>query len=123
MALPKNHILVPIDFSDQSIVALGQAQSLARISRADMTLIHVLDNPVSMPFFRQSAAEKKSVEKKILTELQKLARAATEKTGSKVEAVIAHGKIYEEIQKAAKRLKCSLILMGTNGSSGIKKFI
>src|SRR5262245_17318121 len=106
----KNHILVPVDFSDQSIVALGQAQSLARISRADMTLIHVVDNPLfNVPFFRSSAAEKKSVEKKITAELQKLAKAATEKTGSKVEILVVHGKIYEEIQKAAKKLKCTLI--------------
>ena len=124
MALLKNHILVPVDFSDQSLVALGQAQSLARISRAELTLIHIIDHHVfSVPFFRSTQTEKKSIEKKITVELQKLAKAATEKTGSKVNSVVAEGKIYEEIQKAAKRLKCTLILMGTNGSSGIKKFI
>ena len=87
----KNHILVPIDFSDQSIVALGQAQSLARISRASMTLIHVVESHMSMPFFRSSAAEKKSMEKKIQAELQKLAKGVTEKTGSKTEVLIVHG--------------------------------
>ena len=124
MAALKNHILVPVDFSVQSLVALGQAQSLARISRADLTLIYVIDDPMfSIPLFSTSESEKKSIEKKIKTELLKLARAATEKTGSKVEVIVAHGKIYEEIQNAAKRLKCSLILMGTNGRSGIRKFI
>ena len=124
MTALKNHILVPIDFSEQSLVALGQAQSLARISRANLTLIHVIDDPLfSMPFFRSKETATKSVEKKIKTELDRLAKAATEVTGSKVETTVAHGKIYEEIQNTAKKLKCTMILMGTNGRSGIRKFI
>jgi len=124
MTALKNHILVPVDFSEQSLVALGQAQSLARISRAELTLIYVIDDPLfSVPFFRSKDTNNKGFEKKIKTELTKLAKSATEITGSKVETVVAHGKIYEEIQAAAKKLKCTLILMGTNGRSGIRKFI
>jgi len=124
MTALKNHILVPIDFSEQSLVALGQAQSLARISRANLTLIYVIDDPLfSMPFFRSKESAAKSFEKKIKTELTKLAKSATEITGSRVETVVAHGKIYEEIQNTAKKLKCTMILMGTNGRSGIRKFI
>jgi nucleotide-binding universal stress UspA family protein len=124
MALLKNNILVPLDFSEQAMVALGQAQSLAKITKADLTLIHVIDDPrFSIHIFRTSEAEKKSMEKKIMAEMQKIAKGIHEKTAIRVDVILAHGKVYEEVQKAAKKLKCSLILMGTNGSTGIKKFI
>jgi len=124
MASVKNCILVPLDFSEQSLIALGQAQSLARISRADLVLMHVIEDPFfSMPLFNRSAVEAKAVEKKVQSELLKQAKAIHEKTGIHVDTLIANGKVYEEIQKAAKRLKCRLILMGTNGRSGIRKFI
>ncbi|HNP99921.1 MAG TPA: universal stress protein, partial [Bacteroidia bacterium] len=63
------------------------------------------------------------LEKKISKELEKLAHETTEKVGVRVFTMISHGKVYEEIQKAAKKLKCSFIIMGTNGSVGLKKFI
>jgi nucleotide-binding universal stress UspA family protein len=124
MAIVRNHILVPVDFSDQSLIALGQAQSLARISKADLTLIHIIDDPFfNVSFFSRSEKEKKSAEKKIQKELQRLAKETTDKFGVRTDTMIVHGKIYEEIQKVAKKLKCSFIVMGTGGSVGIKKFI
>jgi nucleotide-binding universal stress UspA family protein len=124
MAAVKNSILVPLDFSEQSLIALGQAQSLARISRADLVLMHVIEDPFfSMPLFNRSASEAKAVEKKVQAELTKQAKGIHEKTGIRVDTLVANGKVYEEVQKAAKRLKTRMILMGTNGRSGIRKFI
>src|SRR5262249_16733180 len=105
-------------------VALGQAQNLARITRAEMTLIHVLDMPAfHLPFFDSSEKEKKSMEKKVKTELEKTASDTVKRFGVRTDSLVVHGKVYEEIQKAAKKVKCSMIVMGTNGSTGLKKFI
>ena len=121
MASFRNHILVPIDFSEQSFIALGQSYNLARLTKADITLINVIDDTYYLTFFQKK--EDKTLEKKIQKELEKLAHETTEKVGVRVFTLVVSGKVYEEIQKAAKKLKCSFIIMGTNGSMGLKKFI
>ncbi|MCX6291715.1 MAG: universal stress protein [Bacteroidetes bacterium] len=122
MAVLRNHILVPVDFSEQSFIALGQSYNLARLTKATLTLLYVIEESFQLPIFKKKK-EDKSMEKKIRKELEKLAHDTTEKSGIKVETMIARGKVYEEIQKAARKLKCSFIVMGTSGGSGIKKFI
>jgi nucleotide-binding universal stress UspA family protein len=122
MGSSNNHILVPIDFSAQSIVALDQSYNLARLTKADITLIHVIEETFHLPFF--SKKENSSVEKKIKKELEKLAAETMQKVSIHVNTIICKGKVYEEIQKAARKLKSSFIVMGTNGTSaGLKKFI
>ena len=121
MGVNKNHILVPIDFSDQSLIALKQSYNLARLTKADLTLINVIDQSFHLPFF--SVKEDKSIEKKIQKALEKLAEETTKESGIVVNILVVRGKVYEEVQKAAKKLKCSFIIMGTNGSHGLKKFI
>jgi nucleotide-binding universal stress UspA family protein len=119
MSALKNHILVPIDFSEQSLIALSQSYNLARLTMADITLINVIDDSFHMPFFSKS--ENQSIEKKIQKQLEKLSSETSEKAGIKINSLVVRGKVYEEIQKAAKKLKTSFIVMGTTGSVGIKK--
>ena len=121
MAGFKNHILVPIDFSEQSIIALEQSYNLAQLTKADITLINVIEEPFQLPFFTK--LEEKGLEKKIKKELEKLAAETMKKLSIHVNTLIVRGKVYEEVNKAAKKLKSSFIIMGTNGSIGIKKFI
>ncbi len=121
MAGFNNRILVPIDFSEQSIIALEQSFNLARLTKADITLINVIDESFHLPFF--SKKEEKGLEKKINKELEKLAADTMKQSSVHVEFIVVRGKVYEEIQKTAKKIKASFIVMGTNGSIGIKKFI
>ena len=115
----KNHILVPVDFSEQSLIALGQSQNLARLTRAELTLIYVIEEAINLPFVKRK--EEKTLEKNIFKELDKLAHETTAKSGVKTDVIIVRGKVYEEIQKAAKKLKSSMIIMGTNGAASFKK--
>ena len=123
----RNLILVPIDFSEQSLIALSQSFNLARLTRAEIMLINVIDDDehTSLSFFLKSKKEnKKALEKNILDKLHKTAEDAMKKSsGVKINAMVSYGKIYDEISKTAKKLKCNFIVMGTNGSSGIKRFI
>ncbi|HNA59327.1 MAG TPA: universal stress protein, partial [Chitinophagales bacterium] len=50
MATEKRHIIVPIDFSEQSRIALSQTFNLARMSNADITLLHVIDEALFTSF-------------------------------------------------------------------------
>ena len=77
MASFRNHILVPIDFSEQSLIALGQSYNLARLTKADITLINIIEDSFHLPFFQKK--EDKTLEKKISKELEKLAHETTEK--------------------------------------------
>jgi len=121
MANLKNHILVPIDFSEQSIIALGQSYNLARLTRASMTLIYVIEEHFHLPFKKK---EDKSLERNIQKELKRLADETYTKSGVKTDTIVANGKVYEEIQNVAKKLKSSMVIMGTNGSGkGLKRFI
>ena len=43
-------ILVPTDFSGNSLIATGQAGALARHFHAEVTLLHVDEFPVMRPF-------------------------------------------------------------------------
>jgi nucleotide-binding universal stress UspA family protein len=122
MANLKNHILVPIDFSQQSLIALGQSYNLARLTKASLTLIYVIEEHFHLPFTDKK--ENKSLDKNVLKELKKLADETYAKSGVKTDTMVVHGKVYEEIQNAAKKLKSSMIIMGTNGSGkGLKRFI
>lgn len=121
MAGLKNHILVPVDFSEQSLIALSQSYNLAKLTMADITLINVIDDSFQLPFF--SKKDNQGMEKKITKELEKLSVETSQKAGIRVNSMVVHGKVYEEIQKAAKKLKSSFIVMGTTGSTGLKKFI
>ncbi len=117
----KNHILVPIDFSEQSLIALSQSYNLAKLTMADITLINVIDDSFQFPFF--SKGEDQAMEEKITKELERLSEETSKKAGIKVNSMVVHGKVYEEVQKAAEELKSSFIVMGTTGSVGLKKFI
>jgi len=121
MAIFKNHILVPIDFSEQSLIALGQSVNFARITKASITLIYVLEDHFHLPFVKPK--EDKTLEKNIRKELEKISSETHLKHAVNTDFIITRGKVYEEIQKAARKLKSSMIIMGTNGSIGIKRFI
>jgi nucleotide-binding universal stress UspA family protein len=126
MASTKNHILVPVDFSEQSFIALAQSYNLARLTKAEITLIYVIDDDESSPlsfFLKSKKQNKKALEKNITDKLNEVAKDTFKKSSVKTNTIIAYGKIYEEINAAAKKLKCSFIIMGTNGKHGIKRFI
>jgi nucleotide-binding universal stress UspA family protein len=117
----KNHILVPIDFSEQSLIALEQSYNLARLNLAEITLINVIEESFHLPFI--SKPDTSELESHIAKELDKLASETMQKMNVRITTIVRHGKVYEEIQKAAQDLNSTFIIMGTTGSIGIKKFI
>lgn len=121
-----SHILVPIDFSEQSLIALGQSYNIARLSNADITLIHVIEEQ-RLPFLGNIVSRRKEydeiMENAIAEKLQQLARDTAGKSGLNVNVLIRKGKVYQEIVDSANDLNSRFIIMGTNGSVGIKRFI
>ena len=44
MSIVTSRILIPIGFSDQSMIALGQAFNLAKIKRSEIILLSVIED-------------------------------------------------------------------------------
>ncbi len=118
-----NTIVVPIDFSEQSLIALRQSYNIARHIKARLLLIHVLDEDflktLEHLFKEQSYEDPVMYQSK--QRLDTLARQVEEETGLQVGTTIRKGKIYEEIVKLAHEVKASFIIMGTHGAHGLKK--
>lgn len=120
-----NKILVPIDFSEQSLIALDQSYNLAREYKAEITLLYVLEQHEGLvALFGPSEKEEAEKKRKIEAELEKLADKVYKKEKIKVNYLVAKGRPYEKIVEVSEMIGAMLIMMGTNGTVGIrKKFI
>jgi nucleotide-binding universal stress UspA family protein len=120
MIQSSNKILVPIDFSTQSLVALEQSYNLAHEYHAEITLLNVIEEGgmLSKLFSSQQHDELK---KKLQEQLDAMAADVEKKSGVKVNTIIAKGSIYDKIAEVAEMINATLIVMGTNGDEGLKK--
>lgn len=116
-------ILVPIDFSDQSLIALEQSFNLAREMKAEITLIYVIEDsgPLSKLFSTKDKKQENEIKKKIEDKLNKLAKEVEKKNKIKVHVRIPTGAVYEQIVEIAELMNATFIIMGCNGTMGIKK--
>lgn len=126
MSSEAGQIVIPVDFGDQALIAVTQSYNLARLTKSEITLLHVIDNDVLKPFQDIVSAKhnyEDHLKEGIKLKLNELAQKVHEGTGVKVNTMIRTGKIYEEIVDAAKAVNASLIIMGTMGAVGLKKKI
>lgn len=100
-------ILVPIDSTEQTIIALNQSYNLARLTQSKIVLLTIDEenNPV--------AAQKR---------LAELAKDAAEKSGCPVETMVRKGNVYEEINKVADVLN-PLLMIGLTSKITLNKII
>jgi nucleotide-binding universal stress UspA family protein len=119
----QNKILVPIDFSEQSIIALKQSYNLAKLTKSEILLIYVIDEDFLKSLENIFAEDyyEDPVRDQIQTRLDKLANEVKNETGVTVNTTIRKGKIYEEIVLVAKEVDAKFIIMGTHGKVGLKK--
>jgi nucleotide-binding universal stress UspA family protein len=115
-------ILVPIGFSEQSIVALGQALNLAKIKNSDVVLLSVIEEQsmIQSLFLDDNSDELK---KKVKEKLELIAAEYSLKYGVDVDTMVAKGRVYEQVNEVAEMISADLIVMGTNGVNSKSKFI
>jgi nucleotide-binding universal stress UspA family protein len=122
-----NHIVVPVDFSEQSRVALGQTYNLARATSSDITLVYVIDETLLesvLNLFSNHEAQETLLRAGIEARLKTLAEESRKDSGLDIKIRIEKGKIYEQIVKVAEELRAAFIIMGTAGERTLaKKFI
>jgi nucleotide-binding universal stress UspA family protein len=124
-------ILVPIDFSENSMKALDNAIYMAKLSKAGITLIHntevVMADPNPGGYFAPSlnnyAAFEKDMFENAKNHLKKLAEKIEKKNKIKVTSITTSGWIREQILNTAEKIKADIIVMGTHGTKGLREFI
>jgi nucleotide-binding universal stress UspA family protein len=117
-----NKILVPIDFSEQSLIALEQSFNLAREYNAEITLLNVIEESGMLARFF-SKDQQEDMKKKIQEQLDELAIEQEKKSKIKINTLIAKGAVYEKINEVAEIINATMVIMGTHGGEGdgIKK--
>lgn len=109
-------ILVPVDFSQPSELALSHACSLAIVHHAAVTVCHVGEALNPNYGFDTSLLEREIIEGAQQSLLALVGRYCT---GIKVETEMRFGRPVETILIAAQKLKSNLIVIGTHGHTGL----
>jgi len=107
MCAYQNHIIIPVDFSEQSMIALNQTFNLARLTKSDITLLHVIDDDVfssMMNVFSNNDLKEEVYREGLQSKLNKIANDTMAKTGLEVKTRIEKGKIYDGVNEVAKTL-------------------
>lgn len=117
-------ILVPIGFTDQSIVALQQAVRVAKLTNSGLVLLSVVELPSAIKkLFSDYESEIDNYKNQIRKRLEEIKNTYCSDI-SEIECMVSSGKIYKEITDVAGMIDANLIIMGTDGSSsGVSRLI
>ena len=120
-------ILVPCDFSKQAIDAFRFALTIAERSKGEIHILNVVELPVLhdtvlMPVLSFEAKFLKELQKKAIARFDKLTEKYPHKK-VKVKTRVVMGAPARMIQHYAEKNKMDLVVMGTRGASGLKKFV
>lgn len=116
MPILKNHILIPVDFSAQSQIALEQAFNLANVTNASITILYVIESSILKSLF-SSKAEADKYKKNIQKQLDKLVSTFQKNLRNPMETMISEGKVYEEVVDVAKKIRAKFIVMAKSESN------
>lgn len=117
-------IIVPVDFSVHSEYALETAAILAKKYEAEIIVLHMLEvaNAVlttsTSELQQESAFFLKIAEQKMQSFLNK-----SYLKGIKVAPIIKHYKVFNEVNEIALSQNADLIVMGSQGVSGLKEIL
>jgi len=117
-----HRILWPTDFSPLAKAALPHAVGLAAESGAELVLLHVLPSLAAYAVPDLSGALSVSLQRKTRAAAQRqLRRLETQVKGphSRRHTALTEGVPFDQILRAAKRLRCDLIVLATHGRTGL----
>jgi len=117
-------ILCPVDFSPHSEAALGHAIDLAALTHAHLTIVTVVDSLMSAA--TQASGSGGALAAQTQREINDLlARISTTKGGTheRPGVAVVVGDPAEQILKQAAECGADVIVMGTQGLEGAKRFV
>jgi len=123
---PFTKILTAIDFSENSECAFDYALTLATQFGAELTIVHVINEPVDLRGFYVPHISFEQLEKEIEESAVKMMDAfCSSKLGTftNYKTSILTGIPCDEITAAAARIDASLIVLGTHGRTGLDRIL
>jgi len=115
-------ILTAIDFSENSELAFDYAVTMATQFNSELTIMHVINEPVDLRGFYVPHISFEQLEKEIEEGAAKMMETfCSTKLGSftNYKSVLVSGIPYEEITRKAEEIGASLIILGTHGRTGL----
>jgi nucleotide-binding universal stress UspA family protein len=119
-------ILVPTDFSEIGLLALDHATFMARLFKADLYLLHVVESfEYAYSEFEPEILIKDmdDIQDKMTEKLEKLAASISKQYGINVNTLMGNGRPASGIADAVKDNHIDIIIMGTHGAKGVEEFI
>ena len=121
------HILVPVDGSPTSLLALSKAAELAKAFGSDVTAVYVID---PYPFtgvgadFAYGQAQYLSAATAEADSALNAVKQHMEQAGIAVSTLIGEGhSVHDGVMQAAKATDADLIVMGSHGRKGLEKLV
>src|SRR5262249_37003937 len=117
MAFPFRRILNPVDFDDNSFVAMDVAAELARQNDGTVFVLHVVPlskSPAGGPAYVELYKDQEKIDREHLKQL-----ADKRLQGVKYEVAVEIGPPADEILKAEKTVVADVAVMATHGRSGV----
>lgn len=108
-------ILVPMGFSEQSILALDQALVFAKAMKAKITMLSVINNDGQLKDLLEGSKDKNDLKEKAKAKMKEYAKEYSDKSGIAIDTMLAEGLVYEEIARVSEMVEADLVIMGTNG--------
>jgi len=116
------HILVPTDFGEPAAQAIELAIELARKFDAKITLLHVYEIFLPMPYSGATGWPLEEIESNVQRLLDAQCSAVRARFPN-CEAVLSSGIPWQQITHTAQALGAELIVMGTRGRRGLSRFL
>jgi len=111
---------VPVDFSEQSEVALEQAVSLSRVFNSEIHVLNVINEDFSLSKLFDDK-DKVQYQKRAKERLDEFVKEKNAEFGIELKSMQVTGKIYNQIVNSADIIDAEFIVMGTAGSTTLKK--
>jgi nucleotide-binding universal stress UspA family protein len=124
------HILVPVDGSDTSNLALDEAIRLAKELKSELRIVYVVDvvaaysmTEAALPLVEFERMSREWGEKLLATCADK-ARAASAAFDTKCLVIDTLGnRVYDRLEEEAKSWPADLIIIGTHGRRGVNRLL
>ncbi|WP_019456573.1 universal stress protein [Acinetobacter sp. GG2] len=121
------HILVPIDGSETSTVAMKEAIKLGKALNSKITIVQVMVlDPIIADLYVKTGQTNELIERTrtYLLDILEQAKQQFVQEGLTVETKLLEGfVVHEEIIQAAQDINADLIVMGSHGRTGVRKLV
>jgi nucleotide-binding universal stress UspA family protein len=115
-------VLVPTDFSAESLKALRYGAALAKKFQAQLHIVHVSEIDYAIPGPALPGADPFTSDTE---EARQLKQQLTSEIGGSMTPTFhgRTGRAFDQICRSARELKADLIVMATHGRTGLKRFV